>query len=142
MAPYEFRRQGRSLRAGLILAAIYLVLLAGFVWLQAAPWLVAVLAVCTVPALWDMISNPSAGLSLSETGMEWHTGRRSATLDWHELDHIRLDTKWDFSVRASAVLKTEKRLRLPQESLPAHKVFEAKLVERNISVQRHHFTGR
>ena len=56
-----------------------------------------------------------------------------------EIDHIRLDTRWDFSVRATVLLTNGKRLRLPYEALPPHRSFEAALQARGIRVERHHF---
>ena len=139
-APYKFARQGRSLRAALALGATYLLILGALVFFDAAWWLMALLGLCTLPALWEFWQNPGAGLTLSDQDLTWHTGRRSATLALAEIDHIRLDTRWDFSVRASAVLTSGKRLRLPYESLPPHRLLEQELEMRGIRVERHHFT--
>lgn len=139
-APVEFNRHGRTLRTGAVLIAIYGVLLAAIIVVDAAWWLMAALALLTLPALWDMWRDPSAGVRLGETRLDWHTGRRSGTLELHEIDHMRFDTRWDFSVRVTAVLAGDKRIRLPYEALPPHRAFEAEFVARGVRVERHHFT--
>jgi hypothetical protein len=137
---FEFTRHGRSRRAVLVLALIYGLLLAAVVLVDAAVWLMAVLALLTLPALWDLWRNPSAGVRLDATRLEWHSGRRAAWMDLAEIDHMRLDTRWDFSVRATAVPHTGKRVRLPFESLPPHRAFETTLTARGVRVERHHFS--
>lgn len=138
-APFEFHRQGRSRRAVLALAISYGLILVALLVFDAAWWLMALLGLCTLPALWDVWRNPAAGLSLSSDALTWHSGRRRAEVPLSEIDHMRLDTRWDFSVRATAVLSNGKRLRLPYESLPPHRSLEAALQARGIRVERHHF---
>ncbi len=54
---------------------------------------------------------------------------------------VLLDTRLDFSVRASVVLADGgRKIRLPYESTPPHKALEAALLARGIAVQRHHFS--
>ena len=115
-------------------------MLGALVFFDAAWWLMALLGLCTLPALWEFWQNPGAGLTLCDRQLFWHTGRRSATLALTEIDHMRLDTRWDFSVRATAVLRNGKRVRLPCESLPPHRLLEQACAARGIRVERHHFT--
>lgn len=137
--PFEFRRQGRSRRALLALAVTYGLILVALLVFDAAWWLMALLGLCTLPALWDVWRNPAAGLSMTGEALNWHSGRRRAEVPLSEIDHIRLDTRWDFSVRATVLLTNGKRLRLPYEALPPHRSFEAALQARGIRVERHHF---
>jgi len=103
-------------------------------------WLMATLALLTLPALWDLWRDPSTGLRLDDTRLEWHSGRRSGTLDLSEIDHMRFDTRWDFSVRVTAMLDNNKRVRLPYEALPPHRALEAAFSARGLRVERHHFS--
>lgn len=137
----EFTRQGRTPQSVAILVAIYFVLVAAIILIDASRWLMAGLALLTLPALWDLWRNPSAGLRLGADRLDWHTGQRRGTLDLQEIDHMRFDTRLDFSVRVTAVLKDRKRIRLPYEALPPHRALEAGFEARAIPVKRHHFTA-
>jgi len=135
-----FVRHGRSPRLVAVLILVYAMLIAGIILIDAAWWLMATLALLTLPALWDLWRDPSAGVRLGADRLEWHTGRRHATLELQEIKHMRFDTRWDFSVRVTAVLNNGKRARLPYEALPPHQIFEKSLVAHGVTVQRHHFT--
>jgi hypothetical protein len=76
---------------------------------------------------------------LSKDHLEWYTGTRKGALELAEIDYMRFDTRFDFSVRVTAILTNGKRIRLPDEAMPAHKTFEAELTARGIRVDRHHF---
>lgn len=137
---FSFRREGRSRTTLFVVAAVWFSLIAAIVLVQAAPWLMGLLGACTLPALWDLYRNPQSGLDLSETQMTWFTGKRDAAIAWQEIDRIRLDTGLDFSVRASAVLHSGRKIRLPYECTPPHQLFEAALNARGIRTERHHFS--
>ena len=138
-ASFTFHRQARSKRLALTLAVIWGVLLYLYLFLDAAPWIVAVLAAFTLPALADLVANPASGLTLTDQTLSWHSGRRSADLDLTEIDHMRLDTRLDFSVRATAVLQSGRKIRLPFEATPPHQTFEDALAARGIKTRRTHF---
>lgn len=137
---YSFCRRGRTPRLLGILICVYAVLLAAIILFDAAWWLMALFAVPTLPALYDLYADPEAGLALNDTTLSWHSGRRHAALTLDEIDRMRLDTRWDFSVRATAILKSGRKIRLPYETLPPHRVLEAELAVRGVRVERHHFT--
>lgn len=122
-----------------VLAAVWAVLVYLLIGLEAAPVVVAVLGVFTLPALWDLIRNPLAGVDLSATHLRWFTGPRDAVIALSEVDHIRLDTRLDFSVRASVVLPSGRKIRLPFESTPPHQAFEDALNLQGVTVKRFHF---
>lgn len=139
MTAFTFTRQNRNPRMVLILIGIYAVLTGLIVLFDAVWWLIGLLALTTLPALWDVLQDTSAGMELSDGTLRWHTGQRRGTLDLSTVDRFRFDTRWDFSVRVSVILKSEKRLRLPDESLPPHKQLEEVLQQAGIAVERHHF---
>jgi len=138
-APYTFQQQVRRPLTAVIVLGIWAVLLAAWLWLEAAVWLLGGVWLFTLPALRDLISNPAAGLTLTDKDVTWHTGKYTGAVAFHELDHMRLDTRLDFSVRASAVLRSGRKVRLPFEATPPHHAFEAALVARGIPVKRFHF---
>ena len=137
--PFCFTRQGRDQRTVAILIVVYSVLLAAVLLVDAAWWLMAALALPTLPALWDLYTDPSAGVQLDQTRLDWHTGRYNGTLLLTEIDHIRFDTRWVFSVRVTAMLGDNKRVRLPYDALPPHHAFESALSAQGVRVVRHHF---
>ena len=138
-APYAYTRTARRLTAVLVVAAVLLTLLAAWFWLDAATWIVSGLALFTLPALYDLAVNPAAGLTLTHDTLSWHSGRRHAQVTLDEIDNLRLDTRLDFSVRASVVLRTGRKIRLPFEATPPHRAFETALEARGIKVMRFHF---
>ncbi|MEM6890379.1 MAG: hypothetical protein AAF636_19930 [Pseudomonadota bacterium] len=137
--PYVWVRSGRSLTGMVTVIAVWAALAAAYLMLDAAAWIVWGLAIFTLPALYDLIANPQAGLSLSENSLDWHSGRRHATLSRTEIDHLRLETRLDFSVRATAVLVSGRKVRLPFESTPPHQSLEAACQARGLRTERHHF---
>ncbi|WP_170769236.1 hypothetical protein [Ruegeria lacuscaerulensis] len=140
MTPYTFTRQNRTPRVLAILLCVYGVLIALVILFDAAWWLMALLALTTLPALWDFARGTSAGLTLGPDRISWFTGARQAEVNLADIDHVRMDTRWDFSVRVSLVLRSEKKIRLPDESTPPHREFERLLQQAGLRVKRHHFT--
>ncbi|MBM1632456.1 hypothetical protein JQV27_06410 [Sulfitobacter mediterraneus] len=138
----HFRRSARNRSTLITLAVIWLVLLAALLMLEAAWWIIAFLGAFTLPALWDLVRDTQSGLDLSETDLRWFTGRRSAEIALEDIDHMRLDTRLDFSVRATAVLKTGRKIRLPFECTPPHQDFEDALTAQGLKVRRTHFQLR
>jgi hypothetical protein len=139
---YVFHRRHRSLTNLILLPLLWLVLLAAWVLLDAAPLLIGILAACTAPLLWDLIRNPPAGLTLTQTHLAWHSGTRTAEIAIREIARVRLDTRLDFSVRATVVLKSGRALRIPFEATPRHHLFETALNAQDIPTERHHFSLR
>ncbi len=131
--------QGRTLRAGLTVAAVWFALVTLWLGLEAAPWLVAFLGLFTLPALWDLITDPSSGLTLSDTNLTWFSGKRHGTIQLDEIDQVRLDTRLDFSVRVTVVLNTGTKIRLPFETTPPHQELEDALDARGVPTRRTHF---
>lgn len=138
-APYSFSRQGRTWKTALIVAAIYGACISAIVLIDAAWWLMSVFSLMTIPALLDLWFNPKSGLDLTQTALNWSTGRRQGTLNFSEINSMRFDTRLDFSVRVTAILHNKKQVRLPYESLPPHGIFETELQARDVKVGRHHF---
>ncbi|WP_171096863.1 MULTISPECIES: hypothetical protein [unclassified Ruegeria] len=136
---FEFTRQNRNQRTVTVLICIYAVLVGLIIVLDAAWWLMGLLALATLPALWDVAMDTRAGMSITDDKLSWYSGKREGSLALAEVKKFRFDTRWDFSVRVSAILKTDKRIRLPDESLPPHKQLEIVLQSAGFDVERHHF---
>lgn len=140
MTPLTFTRHNRAPRTIAILICVYGALIALVILFDAAWWLVGLLSLVTLPALWDIAQNTRAGLSLNDNTLSWHSGKRQGQIDLSDVDYFRFDTRWDLSVRVSLVLNTGKRIRLPDESIPPHRAFEDILKQAGFRVDRHHFT--
>lgn len=138
---YSFSRRGRSRAAVIATGGWLAALLALWLVLDAALWLVILLALPVLPAIADLIRNPLSGLNISEDRIEWFTGKLTGQAQLDEVDHVRFDTRWDFSVRATLVLRNGKRIRLPQEATPPHGEADAEFQKRGIRTERHHFTA-
>jgi hypothetical protein len=138
--PFRFRRAGRNRATLWSVAAIWVALVAAVMLVEASPWLMGLVAALTLPALWELATNPAAGLDLTQTELGWFTGRRSGALARGEIARARLDTRLDFSVRATVVLTTGRKIRLPYECTPPHQAFEEALNGQGIRTERHHFS--
>ncbi len=106
--------------------------------LQAADWILVFLALPGLPALWDFVSNPVWRLELNDTMLSW-TGPRSDQIALSGIDHVRLDTRWDLSVRATIFLASGHKIRIPDPALPPHRRFETELNAQAVRTERHHF---
>ena len=140
MTPYAFETTGRNRATLITVLVVWGVLALAVLWLDAAPWLMAVFALATVPALIDLVTGRRSGVRLDPAGLHWFSGRRTGDIAWPRIAHSRLDTRLDFSIRASAVLTTGRKVRLPLEATPPSEDFEEALTSRGIKVERHHFS--
>lgn len=138
-AGFSFKRHNRNNRTVAILICIYACLAGLVIFLDAALWIVILLVLATLPALWDVFHDTTAGVSMGASELRWHSGSREGRVKLSEVEKFRFDTRWDFSVRVSALLKSGKRLRLPTESLPPHRELETLLQDAGFTVERHHF---
>ena len=136
----NFERQGRQPRAMLVLACVWAVLAFLYWRFDAAPWIVGLFAAFTLPALWDQIANPMAGMRFTKSHVNWNSGGRTAEILWSQVDHVRLDTRLDLSVRATFALVTGKRVRVPFEATPPVETLATALEARGVRVERHHFS--
>ncbi len=140
MTPYSYETTGRNRKTLVAVVAVWAAILAAIVLVNAAPWLMGLIGLCTLPALYDLIAGRKSGVALSAQGLSWFAGARTGDITWDKISHMRLDTRLDFSVRASAVLTSGRKVRLPLESTPHPEIFEDELTARGIKVERHHFS--
>jgi len=139
MADYQFARSGRNRATALTLAVSWGLIGAAWLWLNAAPVLMAVLVLATLPALWDLISARRAGVAVTQTHISWFAGRHSETLALKDIDVARFDTRLDFSVRVRLLTNTGQKLRLPPEAAGPPNALMAALKARGVDVDRRHF---
>ena len=139
-SPFRHENTGRNRATLIVVIAVWIAM--GLAWqvLDASLILVSLAGFATLPALYDLASGRLSGVEIGSDALSWFSGSRKGEVALHALDHVRLDTRLDFSVRASAVLTNGRKLRLPLESIPPADAFEAALAARGIAVQRHHFS--
>lgn len=137
---FTYRKEGRSRAALYAVVGIWFVLIALVIIVDAAPWLMLLVGLFTLPAIWDLWKNPQSGLDFTPSALTWFTGKREGSVAWEEIERFRLDTRLDFSVRASAVLHSGRKIRLPYECTPQHQLFEAAVNARGFRTERHHFS--
>ena len=136
---YTYQRQGRSPAAALIVTLIWLALVLAYFYLEASLWVLALLALFTLPAAVDFARNPESGLTLTGDTLHWHTGPRTGEVALSQIERIRMDTRLDFSVRVTVILTSGRKIRLPFEATPPHEALETALKERGIKTERFHF---
>lgn len=140
MEPFTHQASGRNPRTLMALGVAWGLLAAGWWGLGIAPWILALLILPTLPALWDLVQNPSAGLAIADGVLRWHSGRRSAEIPLAEISHIRLDRRWDMTIRTTVVPHAGRPVRVPVESTPPAATLEDALTQRGIRVERHPFS--
>lgn len=139
-APYHFERQARSLALFVVLLAWGLGLCLMWIIFQAAWFFLVLFALPLGPALWDLWRNPHSGLSIADGHFKWHHGGSKNQLPLSEIEKLRLDRRWDFSFRATLILRNGQKLRLPQPVLPQAEELENALSLIGIPSERHHFS--
>lgn len=137
---YSFRRKGRSWSTLTALVLAWLALIVIATAFDAALVLVVVLFLLTLPAVWDLYSGRDAGADLTQTELSWFSGPHAITVPLTEIDHVRLVTRLDLTVRAAVVLPGGRKLRVPAEATPPHEPLKEALDAVGIRSERHHFT--
>ena len=140
MTPYSYETSGRNRKTLIALVIVWALIVMAVLIIDASLWLAGLIGLCTLPAVYDLIAGRRSGVSLSTEGLRWFAGKRTGEITWDKISHMRLDTRLDFSVRASAVLVSGRKVRLPLEATPKADIFEEELKARDIKVERHHFS--
>ncbi|PHO03328.1 hypothetical protein CSC82_15630 [Rhodobacteraceae bacterium 4F10] len=102
-------------------------------------WVLVVLGLFAVPAAFDVLRNPVATFDLDDGYIEWKSNTQHARVPLSQVESVRFDTRWDFSVRATLTLVDKSKMRIPQDTMPPHLALEQALKDRNIKTERHHF---
>ncbi|MCL6284024.1 hypothetical protein M3P21_10825 [Ruegeria sp. 2012CJ41-6] len=139
MEAFQYHHRSRSWRALIILGAVYALLLVGLITIDLVWWIAALAVLCTLPAVYEFLTDRRAGLSLTAQELRWFTGTLSRDMALGDIKTVRFDTRWDLSVRVTLILQSDRKLRLPHECLPPHRDFEARLKHAGLHVERHHF---
>ena len=136
---YRFERSGRTVPAAVTLLLVWAALLTLWIVVQAAAWLMALLLAATVPAALDFAFARRSGLSLDTTHLRWWSGRHHGDARLGAIDHVRLERRFDMTVRVRLVLPDARRVTLPQAALPPVDRLTQALDDHGVAWQRHPF---
>lgn len=129
---------GRNLRT-LGALAVALVILAYLYSIGTVTWVLVVMGLFVIPAVFDVLRNPQARFELTDTMIEWQSTTQHAQVPLSRLQKARFDTRLDMSVRVTFTLIDQSKMRIPQDTLPPHRILEAALKDHGIKTERHHF---
>ncbi|MGV6850173.1 MAG: hypothetical protein ACWA5A_17505, partial [Marinibacterium sp.] len=119
--PYRFVRRGRSRRNIAALALAWAGLAGLALAFDAAPWLVGLIGLATLPLIWEIAADPVSFLEMTETGLTWQSGAARGKAVWPDIARADFHTRWDFSVMVTLIGKDGSRIRLPPGCLPPHR---------------------
>ena len=139
MPPFVFENPGRSRKATSVLLIVYALVAYGVLVLDMARWIAAIVLAVTLPTVWDIATNRRAWLRLNDETLDVSSGKVSQSFALRDIDYVRLDTRLDFSVKATVVDLQERKNRLPYDCVPPVTEFEDALRARGVRVERHHF---
>ncbi|MEP6067316.1 MAG: hypothetical protein ABJ246_15865 [Paracoccaceae bacterium] len=133
---FEFDVSGGRPATGIVVVAVWVavlnVLIHAVVVFGSAMWLVAIF---TLPALYDLLANPKVSTRLGQDAGNWFPGSHDAIRPW---DQVRRDTRLDLSLGACFVLITSRKLHLPIETTPPHVECKSALAVPNIKTEHLH----
>lgn len=137
---YSFTRRARSPRTLIALGLWWAVLAAAYFIVHASEWVVLILGMFSLPAVYEIGANSVSGLEIDGKRIAWHSGTRGGHLPRGQLKSVRLDTRLDLSLRMTLETHQGGKVRLPYECVPAAAEIEAALTAQDIPYARHHFT--
>ena len=133
---FSFSRSGRQWSAIAYTSFAIVGLLVLIFGLEAHPLISAFFAVIVTPAVWDVVSNNRAELSISGEDIRWQVGKRANSARLDEIDRVKARTAFDFSQRVSIRLHDGKRRAIPPPCVPPGRVLDTELEARGVWVER------
>ena len=135
---YRFERRGRRWGVVLPLVGVWIIILILWASLDAVWWIMAIAITFTLPALWDVIKDNRAWVEVWPARVVWGSALRGG--DRADIDHIRLDRRFDGGMKITLVHVGGAHSRLPPDVTPPVDDFQAALKEAGITAQRHPFS--
>lgn len=139
-ASYTFQRHGRTRGTLIVLALVYAALFAAWLLLSVAGWIIVALIVFTLPAIWDLWSNPRSEIEITGAAISWSHGKISATIQKSEIQRIRVDLRLDRSIKLTLILKTGRKIRVTQPAIPPLQQLEDALTRFDYSYVKNPFS--
>lgn len=136
---FEHHQSGRSVRAVTTLLSLWALLAGLIITINLSPVIAAIVALFTLPALWDIVANPQMRLRLGPSGLGWGRPGNIRTIPLDQISEVRFETRFDLSARATVIRKNGRKLRLPPPALPPRQSFEAALSELGVKTTHNPF---
>ncbi len=133
---YQHSRTSRNASSYATVGVAVVVLLALMFWFEAHPFIVAVFGVMISPAIWTIISNTKATLTVDDTAMSWQVGARGDEVPLEDIDYVRTRTSFDLSQRVTVFRHSGPRRHVPGPCNPSGRALDAALEARGITVKR------
>lgn len=134
--PLEVIRPARAPLPLAVIAVFWTIGLAAIALIDAAPVIIGIMLLFTLPAIWDALRGRVSRLTLTDTRLSWSNGRAEGDIPLERIDAIRLHTGLDFSQRARITLKTGEKTRIPPDCLPSGRRLDTALAARGIAHSR------
>ena len=112
---YHFARPARTRRNAVIVIGVLFCLGLARVVLDAAWGILAVGALFVLPAIWDMVMDRVATMTVDDRSVQWKTAGQAGTVPLNDIVKVVLDTRLDQSIRMTLHLTDGARLRVPSD---------------------------
>lgn len=139
MSVFHYEANGRNRSTLITVLAVWAVLAGLVFWVDMSLVIAGIVALFTLPALYDLIMARASALYLDDTTLSWNAGHKTGEIAVKKIKLIRFDTRLDLSVRLTVVFYVGPKVKIPFEATPPHRAFEAELETRGIKTERHHF---
>jgi len=136
---FTYRAIGRNWTTLIVTLSVWVVLAFLSLRVEMAPWLAMIVFLFTLPAVYDLISARASGIKVNGDQIAWYAGKRNNSVAANLIDHIKLDTRLDLSVRCTLVLSSGLKVKVPLEACPKHRALEAQLHAHGYTTRRQHF---
>jgi hypothetical protein len=136
---YSYHTTGRNWTTLLTTLVVWAVLAFLIIKVEMVWWLAALVFMFTLPAVYDLVTARPSGITIIQDQITWYAGKQTGEAPKRLINHIRLDTRLDLSVRCTLVLYSGQKIKVPFESCPHHRELEQQLIDRGYKPKRQHF---
>ena len=133
---FTHRRTSRNATSYALVGGAIVVLLVMIVWLEAHPLIVALFGVLIAPAIWTIMANTEAKLTVTDEAISWQVGARGDEVELSDIDYMRARTALDLSQRVALFRHSGPKLHIPGPCLPSGRQLDEALGARNVTVKR------
>lgn len=133
---FTHRRTSRNITSYVMVAFAIVALLVLVFGLQAHPFIVALFGVLIAPAIWSIVANTEAELTIDDASISWQVGARGDRVDFDDIDYVRARTALDLSQRVAVFRNSGPKLYIPGPCLPSGRQLDEALEARGVTVKR------
>lgn len=137
---FHFHKSARRRSSIVIISAIWIALLGLNVFLDARIWILAIFALFTLPAIFDIAKGRESKLHIDDRIVEWSPGSgKDGSALLANILQVGVRIRLDFSRRIRFDMRDGTVLRLPPDCTPPGNALEAAFAERQIPIRREYF---